>query len=153
MLVRVFSCAAVAAAVALGTFGAVSLAQTTTSYTYDAVGQLTSVARSSGTVAYGYDQAGNRTLLTGGNAVPTAGNLSATVSYNTSNSLSLPAGGAYTSVSVQSGASHGVVTTSANTATYTPASGYTGADSFSYVAVGPGGTSTPGTVSLTVNAQ
>ncbi|NWM10798.1 hypothetical protein GY642_26105, partial [Escherichia coli] len=38
-------------------------------------------------------------------------------------------------------------------ATYTPAANYSGTDSFTYVAVGPGGTSAPGTVTITVVGQ
>ena len=44
----------------------------------------------------------------------------------------------------------GTVSLTGTTATYTPASGYFGSDSFTFTATGPGGTSSSATVSLTV---
>ncbi len=41
-----------------------ALAQSTTSYTYDALGRLTSAATPAGTITYNYDAAGNRTSVT-----------------------------------------------------------------------------------------
>ena len=58
--------------------------------------------------------------------------------------------GTYTSMAIATGPAHGTVSTSGTVVTYTPAAGYFGADSFTYTATGPGGTSAPGTVSLTV---
>ena len=58
--------------------------------------------------------------------------------------------GAATSMTVASGPSHGTVTTSGNVVTYSPATGYFGADSFTYTATGPGGQSAPATVSIAV---
>src|SRR3546814_2457610 len=46
--------------------------------------------------------------------------------------------------------SHGTSSVGGDVVTYTPAAGYYGADSFTYMATGPGGTSAPATVSLTV---
>src|SRR5690606_40340555 len=45
---------------------------------------------------------------------------------------------------------NGTVTISGTTATYTPASGFYGADSFTYRATGPGGNSPTRTVTVTV---
>ncbi|MFC7379211.1 IPT/TIG domain-containing protein [Brevundimonas sp. GCM10030266] len=78
------------------------------------------------------------------------------VSYNSggsridlSNAIS---GGAHTSVSITSGPAHGALSVSGDVVTYTPTAGYFGPDSFSFAATGPGGTSSPATVSLTVAA-
>src|SRR3546814_2162157 len=45
---------------------------------------------------------------------------------------------------------HGTASVAGDVVAYTPAAGYFGADSFTYTATGPGGTSAPATVSLTV---
>src|SRR3546814_12709610 len=45
---------------------------------------------------------------------------------------------------------HGTASVAGDIVAYTPAAGYFGADSFTYTATGPGGTSAPATVSLTV---
>jgi hypothetical protein len=66
--------------------------------------------------------------------------------------IALQPSGVYTSLSVASAPAHGAVTLSGTTATYTPAADYSGADSFTYTATGPGGTSAPATISLTVAA-
>jgi YD repeat-containing protein len=81
---------------------------------------------------------------------PTAGAVSLTASYNGSGSAALAPGGQYTSVAIATAPAHGSAALSGTTATYTPTSGYYGADSFTYTATGPGGTSAPGTVSVTV---
>jgi len=85
---------------------------------------------------------------------PTAGAVTATVSQDSSSdpiALAL-AGGPATGVAVASGPAHGTVSVSGLTVTYTPAAGYAGADSFTYTATGPGGTSNAATASLTVQA-
>ncbi|KQY75373.1 hypothetical protein ASD25_12625 [Brevundimonas sp. Root1423] len=61
-------------------------------------------------------------------------------------------GGAHTSITIVAAPAHGTVTAAGDVVTYTPAAGYFGADSFTYVATGPGGTSAPATVGLTVEA-
>jgi YD repeat-containing protein len=83
-------------------------------------------------------------------AAPTVGNASLTVNYNTAGSVGLSPSGVYSSLAVASGPSHGSASISGTTATYTPTSGYSGLDSFAYTATGPGGTSSPATVSVTV---
>lgn len=55
-------------------------------------------------------------------------------------------------VQIASGPSHGTSSVAGFQVTYTPSPGYFGPDSFTYRAVGPGGTSAPATVSLTVSA-
>lgn len=66
--------------------------------------------------------------------------------------LSSGIGGAYDTVVVDRAPAHGVVVIVGDVATYTPAPGYHGADSFTYVATGPGGVSNVATVSLSVAA-
>ena len=88
-------------------------------------------------------------------AAPLANNVSATVAYNSSaNPITLNiTGGTPTSVAVASGASHGTATASGTSITYTPTTGYSGSDSFTYSATNAGGTSAPATVTITVNPQ
>ena len=83
-------------------------------------------------------------------AAPTVGNVSLSSSYNGSGSTALSPSGVYSSLAVASGPAHGSASISGTTATYTPASGYYGSDSFTYTATGPGGTSSPATVGVTV---
>lgn len=86
--------------------------------------------------------------------VPVANPVSDTVSYGSSSNV-VPtsfSGGTPTSVSIASPASHGTATASGTTITYTPISGYTGTDSFTYTGTNSAGTSTtPATVSITVS--
>lgn len=84
---------------------------------------------------------------------PVANAVSQTVAFNSSGNpitLSL-AGGVATSVAVGTQASNGNATASGTSITYTPAAGYFGPDSFTYTATNAGGTSTPATVTITVN--
>jgi uncharacterized protein with beta-barrel porin domain/carbon monoxide dehydrogenase subunit G len=87
-------------------------------------------------------------------AAPVAGNVTATVPANSSsNAITLNiTGGTATSVAVASAASHGTVTASGTSITYTPASGYSGTDSFTYIATNSTGTSSAATVTITVSA-
>ena len=58
--------------------------------------------------------------------------------------------GIHTSIAIAAAPTHGTVTIAGDVVTYTPTAGYFGTDSFAYTATGPGGTSAPATVSLTV---
>ena len=60
--------------------------------------------------------------------------------------------GPITSIAISQAPRHGVAVVTGLVATYTPATNYFGPDSFSYTATGPGGTSAPAVVSLTVGA-
>ncbi|MDR0213063.1 MAG: autotransporter domain-containing protein [Comamonas sp.] len=84
---------------------------------------------------------------------PVANAASATVAANSSaNPISLNlGGGAAASVAIGTPASHGTATANGTRITYTPAVGYSGADSFTYTATNAGGTSAPATVTITVN--
>lgn len=58
--------------------------------------------------------------------------------------------GVISSVAIASGPAHGTAAVSGTSIVYTPATGYHGADSLSYTAIGPGGSSAPAAVSITV---
>ena len=126
-------------------------------YTYDALGRLASETDSDGTtLIFSYDAAGNRTqYVIGALAAPVAGAVSATVTQNSFNNpitLSLT-GGAAASVAVSTAASHGTAAASGTSISYTPTSGYSGADSFYYTASNATGTSSAALASITVAAS
>jgi len=92
--------------------------------------------------------------LTVGQAVPVAVADSATTNANqavtipvTNNDTS-----AITSIAIVTTPLHGSATVSGLGVIYTPNTNYFGSDSFTYTATGPGGTSSPATVSVTVTA-
>ena len=72
-------------------------------------------------------------------------------STGTAIDLSASVTGVHSSIAIGTGPAHGTVTIAGDVVTYTPnPATYYGADSFTYTATGPGGTSAPATVSLTV---
>ncbi|MFB2567003.1 putative Ig domain-containing protein [Rhizobium sp. IMFF44] len=95
----------------------------------------------------------NIAIAPAGLAPPVAGAVSATVSHgSTSNTITLNlSGGAASSVAVGTQASHGTATASGTSITYTPTASYSGPDSFTYTATNAAGTSSPATVTITVN--
>jgi outer membrane autotransporter protein len=87
------------------------------------------------------------------NVPPTAGSVSATVAYGSTNNpitLNLTDAPA-TSVAVATAAAHGTATASGTSISYTPTSGYAGPDSFTYTATNGAGSSSPATVTITVS--
>jgi len=58
--------------------------------------------------------------------------------------------GVSTSIAIGTRPTNGTATVSGTVITYTPATDFAGADSFTYTATGPGGTSAPATISVTV---
>jgi uncharacterized protein YhjY with autotransporter beta-barrel domain len=75
------------------------------------------------------------------------------VGYNSAGTaidLAAAVSGVHGSIAVATPPAHGTVTIAGDVITYVPAAGYFGPDSFTYTATGPGGTSSPATVSLTV---
>jgi uncharacterized protein YhjY with autotransporter beta-barrel domain len=60
--------------------------------------------------------------------------------------------GSITTVSTGVAPAHGTAVVNGLNVLYTPAANYVGADSFTYTVTGPGGTSTPATVSVTVTS-
>jgi uncharacterized protein YhjY with autotransporter beta-barrel domain len=111
---------------------------------------ITATDSSTGSGPYTGARAYSGTVAAG---APTAGAVSATVAYGSSaNPITLNlSGGAATSVAVGSGASHGTAIATGTSITYTPTAGYGGPDSFTYTATNGLGTSTPATVTITVN--
>jgi len=91
--------------------------------------------------------------LTVANQPPTAGPVSATVNYDsTNNPITLALSGPVaTSVAVGTQATHGTATASGTSITYTPTTGYAGPDSFTYTASNGAGSSSPATVTITVS--
>jgi uncharacterized protein YhjY with autotransporter beta-barrel domain len=85
---------------------------------------------------------------------PVARPINVTTAFNTPVTVNLANGvsGSFTSVSASFNAANGTVTndTVANQVVYTPNQGYFGNDTFTYIAVGPGGVSSQGTVTVTV---
>jgi uncharacterized protein YhjY with autotransporter beta-barrel domain len=86
-------------------------------------------------------------------AAPDANNVTQSVLQNsTNNSIATSTSGDVSSINISSGPSHGSASVTGTTIRYTPAANYFGADSISYTATGPGGTSAVATISLTVTA-
>lgn len=85
-------------------------------------------------------------------AAPQASAVTADVSANsTNNPISLAITGTASSVAVATAASHGTVTASGTSISYTPVAGYSGSDTFTYTATNSSGTSAPATVTVTVS--
>lgn len=83
---------------------------------------------------------------------PIAGPFAANIAYQTATPIDLTgaiSGGPSTSIAATNG-TNGTSSVAGNVVTYTPATGFSGTDSFTYTATGPGGTSAPGTVTVTV---
>jgi uncharacterized protein YhjY with autotransporter beta-barrel domain len=75
------------------------------------------------------------------------------VAYNSAGTaidLTASITGVHTLVQIATQPAHGTVTIAGDVITYTPATDYFGADSFTYTATGPGGTSNAATVGVTV---
>jgi len=81
---------------------------------------------------------------------PTAGNSSQVVAENSTNTNINLITNYATSIDISANPTHGSVVVSGIDVTYTPNTNYYGSDNFSYYAIGPGGTSTVATVSITV---
>jgi YD repeat-containing protein len=144
---------AVMVAVVAASLAPTSWSQVTTSYTYDTRGRIKTVVRPANTVAYTYDAADNRVALGVTNPAsptPSVGSVSANTPYNTAVAIALAPSGVYSSLALASGPVHGTASIAGTTATYIPVAGFSGSDSFTYVAIGPGGQSAPATVSITV---
>jgi len=106
------------------------------------------------TDAHGFTTSRSYSILTNP-AVPVAGPVSAIVPWNTATPIDLAtalSGGPANSVMISTAPAHGSVTISGAVATYTPAPGYSGSDSFAYTATNVSGVSAA-IVSLTVNPQ
>ena len=82
-------------------------------------------------------------------ASPMANAQSVTTAFNTASAITLTGTNA-TSYTVQSAPAHGTLSGTAPNLTYTPTTGYNGADSFTFTASNGAGTSAPATVSISV---
>ncbi|HEX4858801.1 MAG TPA: autotransporter domain-containing protein, partial [Usitatibacteraceae bacterium] len=116
---------------------------------------------------FGMDSFGYRLTGPGGTAngvisvtvatpgAPSVAARSVNVPFNTSTAINLAGAvtGVATSIAVTTSPANGTVTVSGLVATYKPNNNYFGPDSFAYTASGPGGTSMPATVSITVGTQ
>jgi len=98
----------------------------------------------------GVSAAATITVTVGVPPPPTASDGALTTAYNTPGSTTLPASGVISSYAVVASPSHGAVSLSGSTVTYTPSPGYYGSDSFTFQAVGPGGTSGVAAITVTV---
>ena len=83
--------------------------------------------------------------------LPTVGDASASVPFETATPITLPVTGAAFTISIATLPEHGLASvTGNNVVTYTPATGYLGTDSFTYTATNSTGTSGAATVNITV---
>ncbi|WP_238149828.1 putative Ig domain-containing protein [Dyella jiangningensis] len=104
-------------------------------------------------VTDGFGFTGSQAYTVGINQpAPVVVNDTATTPANSPATLAVTANdtGPITSIAVAQAPAHGSATVNGLNVVYTPASNYFGNDSFTYTAIGPGGTSTPATVSITV---
>lgn len=81
---------------------------------------------------------------------PAVANSSMIVAYEQAMEADLAVSGRFDSVAIVSAPQHGIVSVVGRRATYVPAQGYYGSDSFAFEASGLGGVSTPATVAVTV---
>jgi uncharacterized protein YhjY with autotransporter beta-barrel domain len=95
------------------------------------------------------------TVTVGTPPAPVITNASATARFNTAVPIDVAANisGVFTSVAIATPPTNGTATVSGTVITYTPNRGYFGADSFTYTVTGPGGTSGPATISITVSTD
>jgi large repetitive protein len=118
-----------------------SPSQSATTYVYDNLGRLWTVTYDNGLqVVYSYDAAGNRTSVvrqTGTNRPPQANNDRISVTTSTPSTFNPllndtdPDGDTLT-ISAVGTPTHGSASKTATSVTYTPTTGYTGLDSFTY---------------------
>ncbi len=133
-----------------------------TGFTVNGATQITATAPAgaAGAVNVRVTTVGGTSAVGGANlytfaAAPTAANVSgANVDMNTATPINLSGQitGLRDSIAVTTAPAHGVTSVLGEVVTYTPTMGYLGTDTFSFTATGPGGTSNPATVSLTVTA-
>jgi mono/diheme cytochrome c family protein len=87
---------------------------------------------------------------------PTAADLAVTTGFNTAIQINIPAIGAVTQITIVAQPAHGTLSAipaGSTRVTYTPTAGFSGEDTFTYSATGPGGTSGTGTITVRVGTQ
>jgi len=82
--------------------------------------------------------------------LPTVAAATVDVPYETATPITLPVTGEMFTIAIVTLPEHGLVNVAGGIATYTPATGYTGPDAFSYTATNAAGTTSAATVSITV---
>jgi len=105
------------------------------------------------TATDGFGFTGNQAYSLGVNQpVPVVVNDTAATAANASATIAVTANdtGPITSIAVAQAPTHGTATVNGLNLIYTPATNFFGSDSFTYTATGPGGTSAPATVSVSV---
>lgn len=124
-------------------------------------GQLTGIPTTSGTYnlsvtatdLYGATGTASYSLTVAVAPLPVANPVSTSVAANSSSAVALSiSGGAATSVAIDTAPLHGTATASGTSIVYSPNNGYSGTDSFTYIARNASGSSSPATVSLTISA-
>jgi YD repeat-containing protein len=85
-------------------------------------------------------------------AKPVADAINTSTAHGTIKDITLTASGVFSSFAIVANPANGMVNLNGSTATYTPSSTFTGSDTFTYKAVGPGGDSLPATVTVAVAA-
>ncbi len=85
---------------------------------------------------------------------PTVAARAVTVAYETATAIDLSASitGVSATIAISTPPANGTATVNGKSVTYTPKAGYFGSDTFSYTATGPGGTSMPAEVTITVSS-
>jgi YD repeat-containing protein len=145
-----WSCVVLGAVLALGLSVSAAVAQSTATYTYDALGRVITATTPAGTTTYAYDAADNRTsyvaVTAGGNHAPVANNDGAPTAVAVA-----PGGSVVISVlandtdadsdpllvnSIVANGAKGVasITSGSGSITYVATAGQTGTDSFTYTA-------------------
>ena len=90
--------------------------------------------------------------ITIGFVAPTVSDVAVSVDFETPKVIALGVAGNFTSITIVSQPAKGILSAqSGGNVTYTPALGYTGPDSFTYSATGPGGVSKVATVNIVVS--
>jgi hypothetical protein len=134
--------------------GMASISGTTLTYTPTAGQTGTDTFAYVANSAGGTSAAANITFNIQSCPAPVAGSSSATVAYNSaSNVIPLNVSGSVSSVNYVSGTSHGSVQPVGATMYYTPFTGYSGSDSFTYNATNACGTSNTATATITVTGS
>ena len=134
------------------TRGTATLAGTTVTYTPAAGFIGTDTFTFTATGPGGTSAPATVTVIVSPPPPPTVANVTTTTPYQTVRSIDLAPSvtGVSSSLAIATPPTRGTATLAGTTVTYTPAAGFIGTDSFTYTAAGPGGTSAPATVSVTV---
>ncbi|PVM86017.1 Ig-like domain-containing protein [Caulobacter radicis] len=98
----------------------------------------------------GASSVGTVSVAIGNPPAPSVSNRSISTAHNAAGAVDLAPSGVWSSIGFPSGPSKGTLSLSGSVVTYTPNTGTYGADSFTFAASGPGGTSAAATVNVSV---